>query len=614
MDGRVLRRPGGRTAKADGLEMDVKTGGHWLLNILHSLEVDYIFGTTGAGMPDIQDAMVVVKPPKWIQGLHEFVSVSAAMGYALASGRVGVAMVDRIVGTLNAAGAFYPAFLTSSPIAVLASSNIPGVALPTPGKEYHYHSNQVHPVSPWVKWSAQVNSLETLSQDVEKAFFMALSEPRAPTYLTLRQDLMVTEMNRGRMPNPGPRKLAPTVPDDATLASIVEMILSSDGPQLLTAQLGRDPSNVRSAIAFAHLFGVAVGETRFFMNYPLSDPLHVGYVDSGSSPQLLPSTDLVLALEMGLLPNHGFKAGVSVVDITSDPMHRQDVIAGGDYGSSQFRAAVRAVGSPGLTLDRLVELGRKKMTAADRRKAEERVSRVRKVHRMVIRGWRKEARRNLRSGILNGWSVGYVMRKNWSRDLILVDGAQSEGEGLLKSTELDVPGTCFGNPSSHLGISTGVAYGVALADTRYERVRDKGGYKVGAIGPSAQTVVCSLGDGEAIMGNLSSALWTCKHYGIGVLYVVLNNACWGEEWASIERSPYHWSRDASDFEALDIDQPRLDFVNIARGSGVRAQRVSTVAELESLFPTYLRRAKSGEPVLLDVWMPKFTGARPSVVP
>lgn len=239
---------------------------------------------------------------------------------------------------------------------------------------------------------------------------------------------------------------------------------------------------------------------------------------------------------------------------------------------------------------------------------------MRKVHRMVIRGWRKEARRNLRSGILNGWSVGYVMRKNWSRDLILVDGAQSEGEGLLKSTELDVPGTCFGNPSSHLGISTGVAYGVALADTRYERVRDKGGYKVGAIGPSAQTVVCSLGDGEAIMGNLSSALWTCKHYGIGVLYVVLNNACWGEEWASIERSPYHWSRDASDFEALDIDQPRLDFVNIARGSGVRAQRVSTVAELESLFPTYLRRAKSGEPVLLDVWMPKFTGARPSVVP
>ncbi len=36
-------------------------------------------------MAEIQDAMVVVKPPKLIQGLHEFTTVNAAVGYALES-------------------------------------------------------------------------------------------------------------------------------------------------------------------------------------------------------------------------------------------------------------------------------------------------------------------------------------------------------------------------------------------------------------------------------------------------------------------------------------------------------------------------------------------------
>jgi Thiamine pyrophosphate-requiring enzymes [acetolactate synthase, pyruvate dehydrogenase (cytochrome), glyoxylate carboligase, phosphonopyruvate decarboxylase] len=88
----------------------VETGGHLFVELLKNKGVQFVFGTTGAGMPDIQDAMVVVKPPKWIQGLHEFVSVSAAIGYSLASEKVGVALIDRIVGTLNCAGAFYAAF------------------------------------------------------------------------------------------------------------------------------------------------------------------------------------------------------------------------------------------------------------------------------------------------------------------------------------------------------------------------------------------------------------------------------------------------------------------------------------------------------------------------
>jgi thiamine pyrophosphate-dependent acetolactate synthase large subunit-like protein len=70
-------------------ESQVRTGGELFMRILQQDEVPFVFGTTGAGMAEIQDAMVMVKPPKWIMGLHEFTTVNAAAGYALASESLG---------------------------------------------------------------------------------------------------------------------------------------------------------------------------------------------------------------------------------------------------------------------------------------------------------------------------------------------------------------------------------------------------------------------------------------------------------------------------------------------------------------------------------------------
>jgi hypothetical protein len=164
-------------------ESEIKTGGQLFARLLKLKNVDFVFGTTGAGMPDIQDAMVVEKPPKWIQGLHEFVTVCAASGYALASEKPGVALIDRVVGTQNAIGAFFAAYHNSAPLVVFASSNLPGVPIETGAPELHYSSFQNLMVAPWVKWSTQVNALENISDDVAKAFDMAISEHRGLRYV-----------------------------------------------------------------------------------------------------------------------------------------------------------------------------------------------------------------------------------------------------------------------------------------------------------------------------------------------------------------------------------------------------------------------------------------------
>ena len=133
------------------------TGGEWFLKTLQANGVQYIFGTSGRGMNDIQDAMTVIKPPIWIQGLHEFATVAAATGYALASEQPGVALIDRVVGTANALGAFYVAYENHAPVVIFASHNLPTLSSGSlqdgrPMTASHYHSWQSILTTPWTKW------------------------------------------------------------------------------------------------------------------------------------------------------------------------------------------------------------------------------------------------------------------------------------------------------------------------------------------------------------------------------------------------------------------------------------------------------------------------------
>ncbi|MDA4129657.1 MAG: thiamine pyrophosphate-binding protein [Thaumarchaeota archaeon] len=593
--------------------VEVKTGGHWLLKILESYGVQFVFGTTGAGMPEIQDAMVVVKPPKWIQGLHEFTSVCAAMGYSLASGKPGVALIDRVCGTLNCAGAFYAAFLNSSPIVVLASSNVPGVPIPGGSLEYHYAANPTLPISPWVKWAATVESLDTMPEDLAKSFFMAMSEHQGPTYIAFRQDLAATTpQTKGRITKVVEPYLSPRVPDDSTLKKIVNEILSSGSAQIITAQIGRHPDAMSSLVEFAHTFGIGVGETRFFVNYPFADPLHVGFMDIFASLEVLKSTELLLAIELGLLPQQRFD--VPVIDLASDPFHRQDVTSGGDYGASISPAIVRAACDSGPTLDKLVAMGKELMTTKDREAAFDRIARFAEIHDKNVSEWRAKALQSYNSETLTGWSIGHVINKHWKEGMSLVDGTMSLNDQIVRTIELSKPGTYFSNPSAHLGASVGMAYGVALADRNYVDVKDRGTHKIGRISESPHIVVSTMGDGEAVMGNLPSALWTCQHYGLGVLYVILNNACWAAEWPPFTRSPELWAKRAQDYEFIDIDNPRFDFAKIAESLGVYGKRLTSSQEFDATMEDALNHVRSGKPAVLDLWMEKYTGQKASSVP
>jgi thiamine pyrophosphate-dependent acetolactate synthase large subunit-like protein len=385
-------------------EIAPKTGGELVMRLLQAKGVDFVFGTTDGAMNDIQDAMVVVKPPKWIQGLHEFVSVNAASGYGLASGKAGVAMIGRIVGTLNAAGAGYCAYALSSPIVIIGSTNAPGAPIPNQLPEYHYFGDQFQPISMFLKWKTISSSLETLPDDIDKAFFLATSEHPGITYVAVRQDLMASRPGSSRVTNKESPAVSPIITDLETTEEVVSFLLKSDQPEVVTSKIGRRPQAVASLVSFAHTFGAAVREERSFMNYPVSDPFYLDALDVFGGyrpPELLKETDLLFSIEFGLIPQYTFEEGVSVVEMTSDPLFNHDVpMGGGDYGSTPVRALKRLVCDSGPMLDALVKLGEKRMTPDDRKEVEKRTEKISEMHEKALREWRTkgEGRTHLHQG------------------------------------------------------------------------------------------------------------------------------------------------------------------------------------------------------------------------
>jgi thiamine pyrophosphate-dependent acetolactate synthase large subunit-like protein len=187
----------------------------------------------------------------------------------------------------------------------------------------------------------------------------------------------------------------------------------------------------------------------------------------------------------------------------------------------------------------------------------------------------------------------------------------------LELVELKKAGTFFSNPSFHLGAVLGMAYGVALASRKYVNVKDYGSYLAGEISnadSASNVTICTTGDGDAIFGNLPSALWTCSHYGLGVLYIILNNACWGIEWPPIERATEHWAKKAGDFEFLDLENPRIDYVRMADSFSVPAKRVETPQQFEETLEQGIALASKNKPMVIDVMLEKYTGKEHSVVP
>lgn len=112
-----------------------------------------------------------------------------------------------------------------------------------------------------------------------------------------------------------------------------------------------------------------------------------------------------------------------------------------------------------------------------------------------------------------------------------------------------------------------------------------------------------LGEGAAMYGF--QGLWSAVRYNIPVTFVICNNACYqilkiGARGINLPRAL------EGKYEGLDITQPEIDYVGLARSLGVPAQRVTEPDELSDLVSASLRNNKLA---LFDVPIARQTPKR-----
>ena len=127
----------------------------------------------------------------------------------------------------------------------------------------------------------------------------------------------------------------------------------------------------------------------------------------------------------------------------------------------------------------------------------------------------------------------------------------------------------------------------------------------GAIGihlaQPGRPVVAIVGDGSAMYSI--QALWTAPHLKCPITYVIADNG--GYRIIKERVSAFHG---VNRFIDMDLSEPAIDFVGLARSLGVAARRIT---DAEELAPAVRHAAARPGPTLLDVIVDDGFSHRPA---
>jgi len=122
-----------------------------------------------------------------------------------------------------------------------------------------------------------------------------------------------------------------------------------------------------------------------------------------------------------------------------------------------------------------------------------------------------------------------------------------------------------------------------------------------AIGAPERPVVCIQADGSAMY--TLQALWTQAREGLDVTTVILSNRSYAI--LNLELARVGAGAGGPRAESLlELANPELDFVSLARGMGVPAMKATTAEELTSQLATALR---DPGPHLIEAMLPEGLG-------
>ena len=518
--------------------------------------VEYLFGNPGTTELPLMDALEDYPSVRYILALQEAIAVSMADGWAQATGRVGVANLHVGPGLGNAMGSLYNAWEGRTPLVVTAGQQDTRFRLREP---VLWH-DLVAMAAPVTKWSVQAESAGELPELMHRAFKIAQDPPTGPVFVALPFNVMIERTPHP--PIPPSRIWRRAGPDPQGVAEAARLVLDARRPVVFAGDRVAQSGSVEALVRFAEQIGADVfGDVLTVqVNAPAGHPCvrARSFGDHAQVRSAVGDADLVLLVggeffeEVWYVEDAPFPEGARVVQIDSSARnlgrnHRLDC---GLFADPKLALAALA-GVVEAGADEAYRAGAAaRMRDVRARKGRETAGHRARVERASSSGNRPMPAARAMHELAKAAPEGVAV----AREAITADG------DLNRSFDFVAPGDAVGSRGG--GIGQGLPTGIGLKLARPER-----------------PVLCVSGDGSALY--TIQALWTAAHHRVPVVFVILNNRVYRILKYNMNRfrAVAGIEERAGSYRHLDLTDPDIDYVSVARGFGVEARRVTEPGEV-----------------------------------
>ena len=207
-----------------------KTGSDLVLETLHDLGIDTIFGYPGGAVLPLYDAIYNFKDIRHILGRHEQGCLHEAEGYAKSTGKLGVAVVTSGPGATNAITGIADAMSDSVPLLVFTGQ----VARAGIGKDAFQEADIVGITMPITKYNYQVRETADIPRIITEAVHIATTGRPGPVVIDLPKDVSALETDFIYSPDVHLPSYQPTIePNDMQIKKILKQLSKAKKPVLL---------------------------------------------------------------------------------------------------------------------------------------------------------------------------------------------------------------------------------------------------------------------------------------------------------------------------------------------------------------------------------------------
>ncbi len=540
-----------------------------LLELLKQEGVRVMFGNPGTTELPLMDALAVERELRYVLALQEAPAMAMADGYAQASGQCTMVNLHAAPGLGNAMGMLYDAQQAGSPLLVTAG-------------QHEQRFNFTEPLlwadlpviaRPLVKWSEEVRRLEDLPRAIHRAVKTALAPPMGPVFLSLPGDILTdsADLDLG-----APSRVAFGIRGDAdAIARAAALIARAKSPVIISGDAVAQGDALLEVAALAEALGAPVYDESMASRaaFPSLHPLYRGPLVRlpEAIRGMLTQHDLLISIGGDLftlsLPGDVdcIPDGYPVVHIDTDAW---------ELGKN-YPETVSILGEPKTTLPELTEAVISARSIPDTEAAVKRLAHVKAEGVASLHKLNAMANAVCERQPIHPLALMQTIGRQLPEDAVVIDETVSSGNGLRRFLKSNDAQSFFGLRGGGIGWGLPAAIGVKLA------LPDR-------------PVIALIGDGSALY--TIQGLWTAAREKLRMVFVIVNNTSY-RILKQRTNAMKGLAAQSDTYVAMDLDNPAIDFVSVARGFGLTAYKAATLSEFEEQLDQAL--AADG-PTLIDV--------------